>query len=126
MEMDHEVFFGTQQVGRVQVTRQGLYYRFVCRCRLAGDVLCRLQVICGDEQENLGVVVPMDGGFGLDTKIPAKRLGQGEMTFRLLPKHEVPGQTFIPICPEEPFAYITRLKDSFLIRKNGQAGILLK
>ena len=30
---------------------------------------------------------------------------------------------FIPISPEEPFAYIERLKKSYLVRKGEQVGI---
>ena len=123
---EYEVFFGTQQAGKVQVLRQGLYYRFVCRCKITGDVVCRLYVSCGGHQENLGVVVPTGEGFGLDTRLPVKRFREGEPTFSLLPKHEgVPGK-FVPIVPEEPFAYIERLKTSFLVRKYGQMGILVE
>lgn len=118
------VNFGNQQCGKVQVQKQGLYYRFTCRCRLSGDVVCRLYVSCGGKEENLGIVVPMDGGFGLDTKIPAKRLGEGEPTFSLVPKHET--RKFIPIIPEEPFSYIERLKTSFLVKKYGELGILIE
>lgn len=126
LEGTYGVYFGNQLMGKVQVLRQGLYYRFICRCQLTGDVVCRLSVACGDKQESLGVVVPMDGGFGLDTLLPAKRLGQGKPEFLLLPKHDVPAGKFVPICPEEPFAYIERLKESFLVRKGQQVGIMLK
>lgn len=126
MEGTYGVCFGDQPVGKVQVLRQGLYYRFICRCQLSGDVVCRLSVACGDRQESLGVVVPMDGGFGLDTLLPAKRLGQGEPEFSLRPKHDLPSGKFVPICPEEPFAYIERLKESFLVRRGEQVGIVLK
>lgn len=105
--------------------RQGLYYRFVCCCQLTGDVICRLQVICGDKTENLGVVIPVDGGFGLDTRIPVKRLGEGEMRFQLKPKHDVAQGSFVPIYPEEPFAYIERLKEGFLDRQGGRVGVRL-
>lgn len=125
MEENYSVFFGTDSVGQVRVTRQGLYYRFLCRCRLAGEILCRLQVTCGDRQEDLGIVVPVEGGFGLDTKLPVKRLGLGAMAFRLLPKHEIPKEKFAPIYPEEPFSYISKLKQSYLVKRNGQLGILL-
>ena len=33
---------------------------------------------------------------------------------------------FIPIYPEEPFAYITRLKTAFLVRQNGQVGMIVE
>ena len=124
--MEHYyVYFGMEQVGGVQVVRQGLYYRFTCRCRLAGDVICRLQVTCGDKHEDLGIVVPMDGAFGLETKLPVKRLGEGRMEFLLLPKHGTPKAQFVPISPEEPFSYIVRLKEAYLVKRNGQAGILV-
>ena len=123
--LDYGVYFGKEQVGKVQVQRQGLYYRFTCRCRISGDVMCRLWVSSGDKRENLGLVVPMDGGFGLNTSLPVKRLGEGELTFTLLPKHDAPTGKFVPISPEEPFAYIERLKEAYLVRKGEQVGIEL-
>lgn len=126
MEGNYGVYFGKEQVGKVQVLREGLYYRFVCRCRIASGILCRLHVVCGDRDENLGVVIPVGSGFGLDTRLPAKRLGQGMPEFRLHPKHGIPVETFIPISPEEPFAYLSRLKESYLVRKQGCSGIMVK
>ena len=126
MEGIYPVFFGQAQAGKVEVRKQGLYYRFFCRCKLTGDVVCRLVVSCGGKQESLGVLVPGEEGFGLEKSVPCKRFGAGEPEFKLVPRHEASGGIFIPICPEEPFAYLVRLKESFLIRKNGQAGILLK
>ena len=124
--MEYEVLFGKDRVGKVQVLREGLYYRFFCRCRLSGDVVCRLAVRCGEKEENLGVVVPVGDGFGLDKRLPVKNLGEGEMTFFLMPKQERLEGKFIPIYPEEPFSYIARLKDAFLARQNGQIGVIIK
>lgn len=126
LEGNYEVRFGNDPVGKVQVLRQGLYYRFICRCKLTGDVVCRLSVCCGDRQENLGVLVPTDDGFGLDRKVPVKHLGEGKPDFLLAPKHDHVMGKFVPISPEEPFSYIGRLKDSFLVRQGGQAGIILQ
>lgn len=125
MEGDYGVYFGNQLAGKVQVLRQGLYYRFICRCQLTGDVICRLTVSCGTNRESLGVVIPMGGGFGLDTKLPVKKLGEGKMEFILVPKHEIRTGKFVPISPEEPFSYISRLKESFLERSGGQVGITI-
>ena len=126
MEGTYPVVFGQATVGKVQVIRQGLYYRFICRCRMSGDVVCRLEVKCGDSWENLGVVVPMDDGFGLDKKIPCKRLGQGNPEFFLLPKRETAVGTFVPLSPEEPFQYIRRLKTAYFERRYGQAGVVFR
>lgn len=126
MEKSYGVYFGSKLAGKVQVCRQGLYYQFCCRCSLTGDVICRLHVICGNNRENLGVVVPIEDGFGLETKLPVKKVGEGSMEFLLIPRHEIPEGKFVPIYPEEPFSYIARLKESFLERKNGQVGIMIK
>lgn len=126
MEGNYGVYFGSQLAGKVQVLRQGLYYRFICRCKLTGDVVCRLNVSCGQNRESLGVVIPMDGGFGLDTRLPVKKLGEGAMEFYLIPKHEISEGTFVPIYPEEPFSYIERLKDAYLAKKDGQVGVVIR
>lgn len=124
MREQHEVYLGKQKVGKVQVLRQGLYYRFICRCKLNSQLMWRLYVTCGGDKLNLGVVVPMEDGFGLETRIPAKRIGEGEMEFVLLPKHET-YSSFIPIYPQEPFAYIEQIKNGYLSIKDGQMGLLL-
>lgn len=125
MEGNYGVYLGEKLCGKVQVLRQGLYYRFICRCQLSGDVVCRLKVCSGDGEENLGVLIPMDGGFGLNTQVPAKRFSGKPVRFRIVPRQEGPKGTFVPIYPEEPFAYIERLKSAFLLVKDGQVGAML-
>ena len=126
MEGIYQVLFGDKPVGKVQVTKEGLYYRFYCRCRMAGEVVSRLAVCWPDKQENLGILVPVDGGFGLNTRVAAKKCRQEKPEFRVLPhKSELQGK-FIPLSPEEPFAYIQRLKDAFFERRYGQPGIVLR
>lgn len=121
--MDYGVFFGDKSVGKAQVTQQGLYYHVVCRCSLSGEVMYRLEVSCGGKRENLGILVPWENGFGLDTRFPISRVGRGELSFRLLPRHDsLEGRMFVPITPEEPFAYLSRLKDSFLEIREGERG----
>lgn len=123
--MEYEIQLGRDVIGKANVTRQGLYYHFSCRCRLSGDVIYRLSVSCGGHHENLGVLVPMGSEFGLDTKLAVKRLGEGAFRFQALPKHQQTTGRFIPIHPEEPFTYITRLQDSFLEIRDGQVGVVL-
>lgn len=125
MDGCYEVFFGGNAVGKVQVIRQGLYYRFICRCRLELEGVYRLSVLCGSSQMNLGVVVPEGDGFGLDKLIPRKHLEDGKPEFFLAPRHDSVSGRFVPISPEEPFYYIAKLKDAFLAQQNGQVGVLL-
>ena len=102
MEENYGVYFGNRPVGKVQVTRQGLYYHFLCRCELTGDVMCRLWVTCADKRESLGLVVPVDGGFGLNTSLPVKRLGEGELTFSLRPSMTSPPENLSPFPRRNP------------------------
>ena len=123
---EYELCLGKDPVGKVQVLRQGLYYRFICRCKLSGEVVYRLTVRCGEATENLGILVRSGDGFALDKKVPVSHLGEGEMNFLLLPKSDRVNGSFIPIHPDEPFAYITRLQDAFFARQGEQVGIVIK
>lgn len=125
MRIERDVLLGGKPVGRVQVQRQGLYYVFTCRCGLSGETVWHLIASCGEKQADLGVLVPESDGFGLTTRRPVKLLGEGKLLFTLKPKHEE-GTKFAPIYPEEPFAYIERLKDAFLAQKDGQIGAMWK
>ncbi len=121
-----EILLGGQPIGTAQVRREGLYYCFDCRCRLSGEVVYRLTVRCGERTENLGIPVPEGSRFVLRTRIPVKRLGEGDLSIRAEPKHTDLGEKFVPLAPEEPFRYLRRLQDAFLQTRNGQIGVVLK
>ena len=116
---------GQGRVGTVTVEKQGLYYCFSCRCSLSGEVMHRLVAVTEAGQVDLGVCVPMDGAFGVEKRIPCKRLGTGKPEFQLVPKHEGLRGQFVPVYPEEPFAYLSRLKNAFLATRAGQVGIVI-
>ena len=120
-----EIMQGTSTIGKVTVERQGLYYRIRCRCCLTGEVMHHLVVSSGEKREDLGTLVPLDGAFGLEKRVPVKKLGEGEPTFQLLPKHSSPNGRFIPVYPEEPFSYMSRLKEAYLEARNGQLGLTI-
>lgn len=125
MEKIFSVLLGQTHIGKVTMRRQGLYYHFHCRCRLPENKIYRLLVTCNTIQTNLGIFVPQENSFILDTKVPVKRIGEGELLFTAIPKQDFQGRTFVPISPEEPFAYLSRLKRSFLIQVDGQSGIYI-
>jgi len=126
MDGMYDVLLGGQPVGKVMAERSGLYWLFSCRCRLSGEIMYKLSVTCGDVTENLGVLVPDGKDFCLKTKLPAKRLGAGEMKFQVLPRHKELAGKFIPLSPQKPFAYLTELENAFLEVRNGVQGICLK
>lgn len=95
-------------VGTARMEKQGLYYVFSCRCRLPEEGLYRIHAINGDAREDLGICIPVDGAFGMDKKIPQKRIGEGMLTFELVPKDWKPQPVIVEqeliteeITPEE-------------------------
>ena len=84
MAETYDITFEAAPIGTARMEKQGLYYRFVCRCRLPEEGLYRIHVILGDKREDLGICVPVDGAFGMDKMISAKRLGEGTPAFELV------------------------------------------
>lgn len=125
LEGNYGIYLDKELIGKAQVLRKGLYYQIYCRCRLSGDTFYQMLVSCGEKQENLGTVVPADCGFGLETKIPVKRLGEGAFAFSLISKTEGGKGKFTPIYPDEPFAYLAQLKNAYLVRRNGVVGVMI-
>lgn len=125
MEGTYPVLHGDQPVGEVRVTRRGLYYHFTCRFQLKEPCLCRLEFCCGDRTEVLGVPVPEGGQFVLTKQIPVSRVAARTPVFRVLPKQMSLQGRFVPISPEEPFAYLDRLKNAYLLRSGQQLGVVI-
>ena len=121
----YQIFRGVEPVGTVQVEKQGLYYQFSCRCTLRGATMQRIMVACGERKVDLGICVPMGDVFGIDRRVPCKQLGEGKPEFFLIPRVGRAGGKFVPVYPEEPFAYMAKLKDAYLEVRCGQAGIVL-
>ena len=123
MEAEYVLWDGQSEIGKVQVSRRGLYYRFVCRCRISGELIYRLMVKCGDTYISAGVLVPVEDGFGLDKKIPVKKFDGEDFVFSIRPYHGTSLDGFYPICPEEPFAYLERLGCAYLTTRQGKCYI---
>ena len=122
----YSVIQADKMVGTAEVAREGLYYRIRCRCTLTGETVSRVLVRCGEREEGLGILVPEDGAFVLETRIPVKKIGEGPLSFSAVPKHGPMEGRFVPLSPEEPFRYISRLKDAYLEIRNGRVGVVIK
>lgn len=129
MEGMWEVTRDLSPVGHCSVEREGLYYRFRCRCTLPGREVSRLQVQVGEQRRKLGVLVPSAGSFVLECRIPVKEFPAGEPRFSIETPERAPApekeRTFIPVTPEEPFSYLQRLEGAYLERREGKTGIVL-
>ena len=126
MEGCYEVFNGNDVVGKVQLIRQGLYYRVICRCCLSEDMVRRLYAVQENSRENLGVLVPEEDGLVLDKKIPVKRISDKTTRFLLSAGDSKMRGKLVPVSPEEPFLYIDRLKSAFLETENGKVNIRIE
>lgn len=123
METFYSVTCSGIPCGKVSVRQQGLYYHFHCRCKVDREDVYRLILTDSDQEKSLGVLIPDGESFVLTRKIPVKQFRKGEWFFRIIPKENAAVSSFVPISPEEPFAYINRLQESFLTYNNGQPGI---
>ena len=111
------------KAGTVKVEKQGLYYSFSCRCSIPGKAVHRLVALCGDRRVDLGICVPVGDGFGIEKKVPCKQFADGKPEFLLVSKTERRERKFVPVYPEEPFAYMTKLKNAFMEIRDGQVGL---
>lgn len=148
MAETYDIICEDEAVGTAKMKRQGLYCSFSCRCRLPQEGLYRIHVICGENREDLGICVPLDNGFGMDKKIPSKRLGDGAVTFELVPKdwqpkkeivpepvavaeEEAPEpepaqERFIPVSEETPFDHLDKLEHAHMEIRDDTPGIVIE
>lgn len=61
----------------------------------------------------------------MNTKIPVKRLGEGELKILALPKCQMREGKFVPVYPDEPFAYLSRLQNAYLQVRDGGIGVVI-
>ena len=126
LEGIYDIYRGADKIGKAEVRREGLYYRFLCCCNLTGEVIYRITVSCGDKTENLGIPVPDGHDFRLSARLPISRFPKETPEFKAVPRHSENLQGhWIPISAETPFDYIHRLHNAVLERRDGQVGILI-
>lgn len=119
----YEIYLNNKSVGQAQVEKMGLYYRFLCRCRLPQGKIYRIWVSCGGKEESLGIPVPKGNVFILETRLPVSRMGKGDFSFRAADKEA--GGRFYPVSPERPFPCMLRLREGQWRKEKGVVGIYI-
>ena len=112
----YAVYFGNEKIGDATVVKQGLYYKIACLCQFSGAVPFRI-IVKNDREVDLGLCVPMESGFGLSVCIPISKFGRGALHFTAVPKHTQTSANCIAVSPDEPFHYIEKLKDAYLVSR---------
>ena len=118
-----DVTSGEKIVGKICISKEGLYYHFVCRLSPKIKDMCRLIVTSEYGSQDLGICVPYDDALGIDCKVAVKRLGCGSLTFLLAENTE---WIFRPIYSTAPFLYLHELRFGTFQINSGQPGIVVK
>jgi len=120
LEQNCEIFLGSNVIGMAIIAKEGLYYRFDCRCRFREKGVYRLSAQSDDGLVDLGICIPREDAFGLCTKIPVSRLGEGRI--RIFVKNKEDAKHVIPIFQDRPFCQLDKLDKAVFC----DGGILIK
>ena len=125
LEGTYAVTLNGKKVGTAALSRCGLYYEVACKCHADGDRMLHLVMEGNNFSENLGLLIPMSGALELKKRVPAKRIGEGDIVFFLQGRHAEMAE-FVPVAPDAPLPCLHRLKDAVFAVRNGQAGLEFK
>ena len=120
----YNVCFDNQIVGWVTVTRQGLYAIISCRCGVTGGKKYDLYAKTETGKCSLGLLYAADGGYGLDTRIPVKKLGQGSIQFLIEQKMEQ--ACSISLHCQIPTSVLLALEQYSYARSEGKPCLVLR
>ena len=119
----YDIYAQTQVVGQAEVIKEGLYYRFSCKCNPPNEGSHRITVSDGNNTVNLGICVPTGEWFCLVSRVPIKHLPGGKLEFSLVPKdREV---SAVPVATNEPFPLLDMLDSAHLQQIDGITEIVI-
>lgn len=121
----YDIHIGNDVIGQVKVSREGLYYRFHAVCQLKSGSIFQLEGQWGEKTCRIGILIPEGNQFCLNTKIPAKQFPTSKPIFCAVPRHAW-GNHEIPVYPDEPFLYLSKIKNAYMIKRNERAYIVIK
>ena len=119
----YDIFAGAQVVGQAEVIKEGLYYRFSCKCMPPDEGVHRIMVSDGNKTKDLGICVPTGEWFCLVCRVPVKYLSGGALNFTLVPKDRK--ISTVPVVTNEPFSEIDALDTAYLQEFDGKTEIVI-
>lgn len=117
----YDILMDTQVVGQAEVTKEGLYYRFTCKCTPPDDSVHRIFVSDGNNTKDLGICVPTGEWFCLVSRVPVKYLSGENLRFSLVPKE----QRGVPVKTGGAFSHLDKLETARLQEINGMSEIII-
>ena len=122
--MKYPIQLEGRPVGEGHIVSAGLYCHICCRCDLPQAGLYQIYLCGENDRLDLGICIPMEGAFGIETKIPVKKIPKGELGFQLSPRNQQKGR-FVPVAADEPFPYLQFIRTARFTVQNGVPGLLL-
>lgn len=119
----YDIFADTQVVGQAEVIKEGLYYRFSCKCMLPNEGVHRILVSDGDNTRDLGICVPTGEWFCLVTRVPIKYLPGKKLEFSLVPRERQ--IVVVPVATNESFNELDKLESAYLQESDGKMEIVI-
>ena len=117
------IMMNGKNVGTATVEREGLYYRFACKCVFDDADIHRLWVLWESGCRRLGVLVPDGRTACLNTRVPAKYIPDTQLSFQI---DYHPAEHFYPVDKEKPFAHMGQLLKARFAVVDGKPGIVIK
>ena len=111
-------------MGQLQLSQCGLYYEVVFRCRPQKETL-RLVDDCDEGEVSIGICAPIASGFGVNRKIPVKKLGMGAHAFRLIPVETPESPEFYEISEDKPCEVLSLISCARFTRAGGKPGLTI-
>lgn len=108
----YDIYMGTKVVGQAEVIKEGLYYRFSCKCTPPDEGIYRIVVSDAGNTKDLGICVPTGEWFCLVTRVPIKYLPGEKLEFSLVPKDKQ--EIAVPVATNEPFSKLDKLDSAHL------------
>lgn len=121
----YAIFRNDVPVGKAEVKKEGLYYRFTCSCTPPEAGIYRISVSDGNTVRDLGICVPTGAKFTLNARLPAKYLREDKLTFFLISNEERGTESGFPIATGKPFEHLDKLNAARLQMRNGQPVIVI-
>lgn len=119
----YSILLGKESVGQAEIKEEGLYSRIHCRLSLSGDIPFQVIMKAGDREISLGTCLRRGSIFEIDTKVPRKYIGNSPLQFYAKPKRPLLPKGFVPIYPQEPFAYLLKLEQARMAVEQGIIGV---
>lgn len=116
------MLYGQKVLGQLKLSKCGLYYEVLFRCSPQKKAL-RLVDDCDEGEVSIGICAPIVSGFGVNRKIPIKKLGTGNHAFRLIPVETAESLEFYELSEDRPCKVLPLISYARFTYVGGKPGL---